>query len=256
MVKKVILIVALIFGANMVLADNDVFTYYLKYSDKYGKDTVAYCGITNDPEARVIEHVKDRTLRYNTFDAMVVFAGPMSRKEALQEETRCIYNYPIPSLYQTQGGNAKEEEERRRDIAEYESRYDTSRLVQTQDPKVIYTSSVSQKLKSMASMLKSVMKDSGYDDKKEETPPVCEKCHAKVSDGIASYCKQNFGGHIYCMNCQKYQTACDYKREAPPVCEKCHSKVSEGVVSYCKQSFGGHIYCMNCQKNQTACGKK
>ncbi len=77
MVKKIIFVV-LIFCYQTIFAVDDVFVYYLKYTNRHKDDVVVYCGITNNPEVRALEHAYDSTMKYNTFDTMVVFAGPMS----------------------------------------------------------------------------------------------------------------------------------------------------------------------------------
>ncbi len=182
MYKKVILSILLIFFFQEVFAQNDVFVYLLKYRGARG-DVVVYCGITNDPETRALEHAEGGTLGYNTFDTMVVFAGPMSREQALEEETRCIYRYEIPRLYQTYPRDL-------RAIAEYESHYDASRLVQTRNPIVEYTPEVQRAI-----------------DRMFEYPieqPTCEDCRFRVTNGVVDYSLNHFNGHIFCMRCQSH----------------------------------------------------
>ena len=130
--KKVILSLFLIFYCQIVYSLNDTYVYILTYG---ARGVVVYCGITNDPEARALEHATDGTMGYNTFDTMIVVAGPMTRDRAYREETRYIHRHPIPSLYQTYPRDA-------RAIEEYESRFDVSRLIQTPNPRVEYAPGV------------------------------------------------------------------------------------------------------------------
>jgi predicted GIY-YIG superfamily endonuclease len=62
MVKKIILSILLVFYFQVAFAANDVFVYLLKYTGRYGKDVVVYCGITNNPEVRAHEHAEGGTM--------------------------------------------------------------------------------------------------------------------------------------------------------------------------------------------------
>ncbi|EKE01041.1 MAG: hypothetical protein ACD_21C00232G0001 [uncultured bacterium] len=124
--KKILFSIAIIFYAQLVFADNDVFVYRLSYAKRSGESVVVYCGITNNPERRAREHAVAATKRYNTFDTMTVFAGPMPREQALQEETNCINSNDIPGLYQTYPSHPtrpskyKSDGEKQQAIAEYD----------------------------------------------------------------------------------------------------------------------------------------
>ena len=190
-----------------------VFVYYLKYAGRYG-DVIVYCGITNDPEARAIEHARGGTMRYNTFDTMVVFAGPMSRDQAYREETRCIERNRIPRIYQHRNGPDF------RAIEEYELHYNPTRLIQTPNPRVEYT----------AEVLRAVHA--------ERT--VCEDCGSDVTAGVIDFSRRNFDGHVFCMRCQHHH-------DEEPVCEDCGSYVTAGVIDFSLRNFAGHIFCMRCQ---------
>lgn len=211
MCKKIILGVMLIFYFQVACADN-VFVYFLKYTGRNG-DVVVYCGITNDPEARALEHARGGTMGYNTFDTMVVFAGPMSRAEAYQEETRCIETHHIPRMYQHREGPDF------RAIAEYESHYDPSRLRQTPNPMVEFTAAVLRAMRT--------------------TEPVCEDCGSAVTTAVINFSLENFDGHVFCMRCQP--------QHEEPVCEACGVVVTDGVIDFSLRNFDGHIFCMGCQ---------
>lgn len=183
MTKKTLLYFLLIFSFQSLYANNDVFVYLLKYTKSNGKEVVVYCGITNNPEQRALEHADGHTMGYNTFDTMLVIAGPMSREQALQQETDCIYRYPIPRLYQTYPNDQirpsdLDESARAAAIAKYESRVDTSRLAQTPDPLVIYTDEVRERL-------------------------LCENCDSAVTEGVINFSHMHFGSHVFCMECQQ-----------------------------------------------------
>jgi hypothetical protein len=154
----------------------------------------------------------------------------MSRSRALQEETNCIYSYPITKLYQTRPGDRfrpsdLSEEERGEAIEEYESHFDASRLVQIPNPRVEYTPEVRSAL-------------------------TCEDCGAHVTDGVINYSHENFDGHVFCMRCQpRYQTNPQTRTTNPleSVCEGCGSAVTRGVINFSLRNFGNHIFCMDCQ---------
>src|SRR3989337_1005644 len=221
-IKKIILSVILIFCFQVSHADGDIFVYLLKYMKQNGEDVVVYCGITNDPEARAFEHVQGSTMKYNTFDTMVVVAGPMSRAQALKEETRCIYQYPIPKLYQTYPGGYPDvvypgcpyrpcdynKEERDKRIKEYESKFDSSRLVQISNPIVV---------------------------------GVCSYCDTIVTYGILDYSVNNYG-KVLCMDCQHQ-------------CENCGGSVTDNVLDYSRKHFDGKGLCYDCQHHQNSGSK-
>ncbi len=222
---RLLLCSILLLAVQLAFADNDVFVYILLYGGQKG--TVVYCGITNDPEARAKEHAIDRTMMYNTFDTMLVIAGPMSRSEALKLETKCIYTYDIPRLYQTYPNDPDrpselDMEEREIAIWEYELLYDTSRLNQTLYPKVIYNQKVLDNIKSLTS---------------KKIDNECIKCGKKVTDGVSEYSLDQFG-QVFCRNCQS--------RYKGPICENCHTRVSEGVFKYSLENLG-IVLCMGCQ---------
>lgn len=131
MYKKVVLSVIALLCFQIASAGDGVFVYTLK-----DKNEVVYCGITNNPEARALEHVRDHTMRFNVFDTMSVIDGPMSRQQAYQAETKCINSHAIPKLYQAR--NPTERANNYQKITAYESRIDAKQLVQTSNPRVEY----------------------------------------------------------------------------------------------------------------------
>jgi predicted GIY-YIG superfamily endonuclease len=241
--KKNILGLVLIFCFQATFAADDVFVYFLKYTGRFGKDVVVYCGITKDPESRALEHAQGGTMGYNTFDTMVVFAGPMSRSQAYKEETKCIETNRIPKMYQTYPRNE-------RGIEKYESRFDTSRLEQIPNPRVEYTPEVIRVLEQLGLL---------------EPEPVCEACGASVTDGVIDYSQQHFDGRVFCRSCQSRQQSHSHNVRAThaaypdasqlvytagpsaPVCEDCDAHVTRGVLGYSRNHFHGHVFCMDCQ---------
>lgn len=212
--KKIILGLISLFCFRIACAEN-VFVYLLKH-----QGNVVYCGITNDPDRRAREHVENHTMRYSVFDKMLVFAGPMSRESAYQEETNCIYNHLIPNLYQTKPQNNQEAEYQRKAQKDYELRIHATQLIQVQNPIVEYSHDV----------LRAIEKWHAY---------VCEDCGTNVTNGVIDYSHKHFGGHVYCMGCQYNHI----------VCENCGTHVTDGVIDYSQNHFDGHVYCMKCQRN-------
>jgi hypothetical protein len=226
--KRIIFAIISIFYFQVCYGEN-VFVYLLKYTTLSGREAVVYCGITNKPEVRVLEHVRDGTVNYNTFDTMVVFDGPISREEAYKKETSCIRSYDIPRLYQLYPRDEKA-------IAEYESHYDTSRLIQIQNPRVEYTARVRRALEEQHYQKQSV---------------VCEDCGRAVTDNVINYSRNFFQGHIFCRDCQSYhlenpREKQHYQRQSV-VCEDCGRAVTDNVINYSRNFFQGHIFCRDCQ---------
>ncbi|EKE00546.1 MAG: hypothetical protein ACD_21C00331G0012 [uncultured bacterium] len=182
MIKKILLSIVCLFYFQVVFAADDFFVYMLSYGKR--NPVIVYCGITKDPERRARQHANNETMLYNTFDTMTVFAGPMPEPQAYAEETKCIYQYPIPKLYQTYPGNPirrsehQTDAEKQKAIQEYESGCDVSRLRQVLEPDVAYTLDV---LKALG----------------------CEGCGAPVTERVIKYSQDHFDGQVFCMECQR-----------------------------------------------------
>lgn len=261
MIKKTILSVILIlsFQASYALDDDRVFAFVLKSSflkaSNQNNDDVVYCGITKDPEGRATELTINPIMRYDTFDAMLVYAGPMTREQAKQEKTRCINNHYIPRLYQTYPTTDRERSHQSMEIKSREANSASLPPKQVTNPRVEYTPNI--------------VRDDHY------SPPMCEECDAIVTDEVIKRSCERFNNRVYCLSCQddlneliaddsqnysdgtmpsdsanssdnnNSETAANREAERIPLrlCKDCKEPIIEGISNNSRNR-----YCKSCQE--------